>query len=105
MALPPFDPDRDIPDLADSSQLPEHLAVDGQGAGAGLRASVEMVERLGADTVLHCRFGGETLLARLGGVATATFGATADFVFERDNLHLFDPQTGERIELAGEHVH
>ncbi|MCB1272051.1 MAG: hypothetical protein KDB31_11530 [Microthrixaceae bacterium] len=28
MALPPFDPDRDIPDLADSSQLPEHLAVE-----------------------------------------------------------------------------
>ncbi|HYH23255.1 MAG TPA: sn-glycerol-3-phosphate import ATP-binding protein UgpC [Azospirillum sp.] len=75
---------------------PEHLrpAVDGP-----LSLRVELVEALGADTVVHGRLrGGEVLLARLPGLPTCRAGETVTLAAEPAALHLFDAETGRRVD-------
>ena len=78
---------------------PEHLALDGTADPAHrLTIAVELVEALGADTVVHGRLGdGATLLARLPGVAPVRAGDQLAFGVPEDHLHLFDPDTGRAL--------
>ena len=83
---------------------PEHLTLDGPADPEHrLEVAVELVEALGADTVLHGRLGdGTTLLARLPGVAPVRDGDRLAFAVPEDQLHLFDPDTGPRAGLRVE---
>jgi len=75
---------------------PEHLRPDADGA---LSLHVELVEALGADTVVHGRLsGGAVLLARLPGLPTCRVGDTVALAAEPDALHLFEAETGRRID-------
>jgi sn-glycerol 3-phosphate transport system ATP-binding protein len=75
---------------------PEHLhpAADGP-----LQFEVELAEPLGADTLLHGRFGAarEVVTVRQGGHVIARPGEMRHFKAEPGHLHLFDSQTGKRF--------
>jgi sn-glycerol 3-phosphate transport system ATP-binding protein len=75
---------------------PEHLhpAADGP-----LQFEVELAEPLGADTLLHGRFGAarELVTVRQGGHIIARPGEMRHFKADAGHLHLFDSQTGKRF--------
>jgi sn-glycerol 3-phosphate transport system ATP-binding protein len=75
---------------------PEHLLPASDGP---LEFEVEMAEPLGADTLLHGRFGAarELVTVRQGGHVTAVPGEVHRFSIGATRLHLFDSQTGRRI--------
>jgi sn-glycerol 3-phosphate transport system ATP-binding protein len=75
---------------------PEHLQPVGDGA---LAARVELVERLGADTILHGRLMGADmpLMVRIDGVHGPQLGETVHFAIRPEHLHLFDPDSGRRL--------
>jgi sn-glycerol 3-phosphate transport system ATP-binding protein len=75
---------------------PEHLLPSSDGP---LEFEIEMAEPLGADTLLHGRFGTarELVTVRQGGHVTATPGELHRFTIGATRLHLFDSQTGRRI--------
>jgi len=71
---------------------PEALAL----AEHGLPATVVHAEYLGADTVLQCRVGATTLLARLPGRVLPDPGTTIRLGYSPDDLHLFGAD-GKRL--------
>jgi sn-glycerol 3-phosphate transport system ATP-binding protein len=75
---------------------PEHLhpAADGP-----LEFEIELAEPLGADTLLHGRFGeaSEVVTVRQSGHILAKPGEKLRFKADPGHLHLFDSQTGKRI--------
>jgi sn-glycerol 3-phosphate transport system ATP-binding protein len=75
---------------------PEHLLPSSDGP---LEFSIELAEPLGADTLLHGRFGGarELVTVRQGGHVTAQPGELRRFSIGATRLHLFDSQSGRRI--------
>jgi sn-glycerol 3-phosphate transport system ATP-binding protein len=75
---------------------PEHLLPASDGP---LEFEIEMAEPLGADTLLHGRFGDarELVTVRQGGHVTAPPGEVHRFSIGATRLHLFDSQTGRRI--------
>jgi len=75
---------------------PEHLHPVADGP---LQFEVELAEPLGADTLLHGRFGtaNELVTVRQGGHVIARPGERRHFKAEPGHLHLFDSQTGKRI--------
>ena len=75
---------------------PEHMMPFNNGP---LELEIEMAEPLGADTLLHGRFGGtrELLTVRQPGHVIAHAGERRRFNIDARNLHLFDSQTDKRI--------
>src|SRR5690242_13405098 len=75
---------------------PEPLLPSGDGP---LEFAIELAEPLGADTLLHGRFGDarELVTVRQGGHVTAQPGELRRFSIGATRLHLFDSQTGRRI--------
>jgi sn-glycerol 3-phosphate transport system ATP-binding protein len=75
---------------------PEHLLPSSDGP---LEFEIEMAEPLGADTLLHGRFGDvrELVTVRQGGHVTARPGELRRFSIGATRLHLFDSLTGRRI--------
>ncbi len=75
---------------------PEHLRV-GPSAHADAAATVELVEPLGADTLIHIRLdGGLGVVARADGAVNFAAPAPAALDWPADQVHLFDTQ-GRRI--------
>ncbi len=79
---------------------PEHLLADG-GTGA-IALQIEMVEPLGADTLLHGHFGEskEGVTVRMPGHVQVKGGEQRRFNVDAANVHLFDAGNGRRIALA-----
>ena len=79
---------------------PEHLefAPDAPD-GAALHVAVDLVEALGADTLVHGRLSGteDALLARLPGSAVVAAGDHIAFKVAAEEIHLFEVETGKRI--------
>ena len=75
---------------------PEHLNAFPNGP---IELEVELAEPLGADTLLHGRFGTarELVTIRQGGHVMAKPGEKRRFNIDSRNLHLFDSQSGKRI--------
>jgi len=79
---------------------PEHLSLaNGTADECTIPLAVELVEGLGADTVVHGRIAGEgdLVLARLPGSARVTEGDRLNLAVAPGELHLFDPETGRAI--------
>jgi sn-glycerol 3-phosphate transport system ATP-binding protein len=73
---------------------PEHVVI---GSGPGCVATqVEGVEYLGADSLLSCRVGSQTLTARIAGRVGLRRGDAAQLGWAPGALHIFDGATGAR---------
>ncbi len=76
---------------------PEHLSI----AAEGLEMVVDLVEPLGSETVVHGRLlSGETLVVKLNGAAPG--GERMTVRPDPAYLHLFERETGVRIEAPSE---
>jgi sn-glycerol 3-phosphate transport system ATP-binding protein len=77
---------------------PEHLdpAADGNGT---IKLVVDHVEILGSGTLVYGHFGGTeaVLTAILPGVHHLERNTVLPLAFSQQNLHLFDPQSGDRL--------
>ena len=74
---------------------PEHLAVF---PGGPLTVTVDLVEALGADTVVYGRLpDGEGLVVRTAGLPSCREGEALRVGAPPEALHLFDPETGRRL--------
>jgi len=75
---------------------PEHLELAGDGP---LPLSVELLERLGADTIVHGKLGGDgiAMTARAAGTIDPPLGQTLRFAVRPEHIHLFDAETGKRL--------
>ncbi|MBP2307897.1 sn-glycerol-3-phosphate ABC transporter ATP-binding protein UgpC [Azospirillum melinis] len=78
---------------------PEHMAVAAQDFSGGFSIEVELVEALGADTVVYGRLpDGESLLVRMAGIPTVRERDRLTVAPQDGALHLFDAVTGRRME-------
>ncbi|MBL8701000.1 MAG: sn-glycerol-3-phosphate ABC transporter ATP-binding protein UgpC [Alphaproteobacteria bacterium] len=75
---------------------PEHLVQLAAGA-PGLPSRIEVVEPLGADTLVTARIGDTPVVARLSGDAVVAPGETLVLGLDPARAHLFDAKTGRRL--------
>jgi multiple sugar transport system ATP-binding protein len=68
-----------------------------RGDTAPLQVTVEIVEPLGDEVVVHARIGEETLVFKQDPHLPSASGATLEVAVELGNLHLFDAQTEQRL--------
>jgi sn-glycerol 3-phosphate transport system ATP-binding protein len=75
---------------------PEHLDIAADGP---LPLTVELLERLGADTIVHGRLDGDSVLltARAAGTIDPPLGEVLRFAVRSEHIHLFDSETGRRL--------
>ncbi len=75
---------------------PEHLIADAKGA---LKVEVDMLEQLGANTLVHGRLQGTQtgIVASLDGIQSVKSGTVLGFSVPADAIHLFDQGSGKRI--------
>ena len=82
---------------------PEHLRPAAAGAeegGAPLDVSLELVEPLGSESVLHGRLpDGEPLTARVAGAVPASEGALR-LAIPPAEAHVFDAESGRRLDAV-----
>jgi ABC-type sugar transport system ATPase subunit len=78
---------------------PEVLRLADAGSN-GLRLDLvaQIVEPLGSDVFVHGTAGGETVVARLPGNVRLTPGERVPLTVDPSEVHLFNRETGERIE-------
>ena len=102
-------PPMNILSLADSPGGAGPVALPGRGAGlslgvrpeairlgpaGGLGATVTAVEYLGADSILSCAAGTQSLAVRVPGRVDLSPGATVHLYWSKDAVHIFDPERG-----------
>ena len=75
---------------------PEHLTPCAPSA-AHLVGSVEVVESLGADTLVHVAVAGRTVIARLPHGAPATIGEPMALAALPERVYVFDAESGARL--------
>ena len=75
---------------------PEHLSA-GSGYGPEFTFTVDTVEALGADSLVHGIVGTGTLVARVDGHATPAIGASLTFHARPGKLYFFDTASGKRL--------
>ncbi|PWK76997.1 sn-glycerol-3-phosphate ABC transporter ATP-binding protein UgpC [Aminobacter sp. AP02] len=73
---------------------PEHLHVAGDG---DMSAEVEVVEPLGLSTQFYARLAGQQICVFVMGRVAVKPGDTVRLSATASDLHLFDPETGQRI--------
>ncbi|HEY7943571.1 MAG TPA: sn-glycerol-3-phosphate import ATP-binding protein UgpC [Casimicrobiaceae bacterium] len=78
---------------------PEHLTPC-KPSEANLVGSVEVIEALGADTLIHVTVAGRTVIARLPDGTRAEVGAPIALAADRDRVYLFDADTGARLVMT-----
>ena len=61
-----------------------------------IKGEIKSVEYLGADTMLECRVGSETLICRAPGQTNLEIGQCINLTFNTTDLHIFDTVSGNR---------
>lgn len=74
---------------------PESLVPSESGA---IRGQIESVEYLGADAMLECKVGSETLFCRAPGQTQLTVGTNINLTFNIRDLHVFETVSGRRTD-------
>jgi multiple sugar transport system ATP-binding protein len=74
---------------------PEHAVLGGNGSAH--RATAEIIEPMGAETLVWTRVGGAPFAVRLDGDAAVAIGESIPLTFPPDRLNLFDAATGARL--------
>jgi len=77
---------------------PEHLRLD--EAGAGMIGQVTLVEPTGAQVQIVAETGSGSLTAVLNERVMPKIGSTIAFSPAAGSLHVFDGETGRRLEFA-----
>ena len=72
---------------------PEALVPSDNGA---INAHIKSVEYLGADAMLECKVGSETLLCRASGQTQLAVGTNINLTFDASDLHVFESASGRR---------
>jgi multiple sugar transport system ATP-binding protein len=90
-AAGPLEPGREI----EVGIRPEHIVVGGDVRHYSV--PVEIVEPMGAETLVWCRLADELLSVRLEGESTVKVGETLALGFLADRLNVFDAATGARL--------
>jgi sn-glycerol 3-phosphate transport system ATP-binding protein len=75
---------------------PEHFIIDSAGP---LHLSADLIEMLGADSIVHGRLGDadETILARLPGTVRIEAGERIPLAIAGEHVHLFDAESDRRL--------
>jgi multiple sugar transport system ATP-binding protein len=76
---------------------PEHIDVGGSGDGLRFSATVDVVEYLGDEQIVHLTLRDTPLVAKLPVEQRVNMRETAEFSVVRDKLRLFDAETQERV--------
>jgi multiple sugar transport system ATP-binding protein len=76
---------------------PEHISLGGRDGAAQHEVEVELVEPMGAETVVWCRLAGKSLAVRVEGDADIKAGERLPVSFPAERLNLFDAATGQRL--------
>ena len=76
---------------------PEHVDVGGNGDGLRFSATVDVVEYLGDEQIVHMRVKDTPIVVKLPVEERLAAGETAEFFVAQDKLRLFDAGTEERI--------
>jgi sn-glycerol 3-phosphate transport system ATP-binding protein len=76
---------------------PEEIRIDAAGLAKG---SVESVDYHGANSIIECRVGDQLVQARVDGVRSYAKGEAVRLGWSAEAIHLFDKQSGRRIEAA-----
>ena len=71
---------------------PEHLTL----GSSGLPLTVELVEALGADVLIHGKVGEQGVIVRVPDGPHPAFGETIHVGFAGARMYWFDPATGSR---------
>jgi sn-glycerol 3-phosphate transport system ATP-binding protein len=79
---------------------PEDVRMDVRVGAEGVSATVKSVEYLGADSILTCAVGSQTLAVRAPGRETQSPGAPVRLSWTPDATHVFDSQSGSRRDDA-----
>ncbi|MGB7449092.1 MAG: sn-glycerol-3-phosphate ABC transporter ATP-binding protein UgpC [Ornithinimicrobium sp.] len=79
---------------------PEDLDID--DSGRGITVEVDLVEELGADAYVYGELPGASatdkpFIARVDGRTPPKKGEQVHFIAKQDHVHLFDPESGERL--------
>ncbi len=78
---------------------PEHLLLS-LPHEADFSVEVDVLEELGSDTVAICMLGGREITVRMGAGDALDLPKVIHLRFDRKKLHVFDAQSGERIEFT-----
>ncbi|CAN5275461.1 ABC transporter ATP-binding protein [soil metagenome] len=84
---------------------PENLlVVDSvpEGHGIALVATAETVENLGHEEIIYCEVGGKRIALRTAATGRIATGDLLTLWADVDSLHLFDRETGRRLEWVAE---
>jgi sn-glycerol 3-phosphate transport system ATP-binding protein len=87
---------REAPEAITVGVRPEHL-VRGAPSGPLFRFTVETVEALGADSLLHGMLGSHAIVARVEGHVAPQPGEALSFAAMPDKVHYFDTASGKRL--------
>jgi len=68
---------------------PEHVSLQPRPGAPRARGTVDFVERLGSDTILHLNVDGHTLIARLPGDHPLPQGATVEAYLDPDKVRVY----------------
>jgi multiple sugar transport system ATP-binding protein len=72
---------------------PEHIPLGGEGAGTGVSASLQHIERLGDSSLLYVQIPGQPIATvKVEGSASLATGSALTLRLMPDQLHLFDSQ-------------
>ncbi len=76
---------------------PEHMVLNKSGV---IKIEVEMLEQLGANTLVHGTLQGTdtSFVISLDGIQTVEIGSVLSFDVPKDALHLFDAETEKRLQ-------
>ena len=75
---------------------PEHIALSSQTAG-GVSFVVDTLEMLGADNLVHGRWGEQKMVVRLAHQERPQPGSTLWLYLPENHLHFFDKENGKRL--------
>jgi len=79
---------------------PEHVGEAGAHAWpatAPLGGTIEIVETIGHEVIVHFRCADDMIIAKLGAHRIPRFGEQISLVMNGDAMHLFDPETEQRL--------
>jgi len=72
---------------------PEHIPLGAEGAGTGVAASLQHIERLGDSSLLYVQIPGQPIATvKVEGSAALAAGSALTLRLLPDQLHLFDSQ-------------